>query len=136
MITKVSFTCNHRGQVNFEVHVNPRLAELDFKVGRFAVFCTGDVLAADAFDVLHQDMVQRSHYALRGLPAGELERIDILFAGTWRRFGDDYGVQFQDFGLPYSKLRPRLTTWREFVGRCKLVARHPHAGPDDEWEAV
>jgi hypothetical protein len=131
MIKKVSFNDEHRGLVTFDVWINPRLAELTWKLGRFAVFCTGDVLAADAFNVLHQDMVHRAHYAIREKPSGELERIDLLFAGVWRQFGDDYGVTFQDFGLPYDKLRPRLSTWREFVGRCHLVARHPHAGDLD-----
>jgi hypothetical protein len=124
-IKQVSFDASHdgRGQVTFQVYVNPVLSELEFSPGRFAVFCTGDVIAADAHEVMHQDMVRRSHYAVRDKPSGELERIDLLFAGTWRRHGDTYGVIYQDMGLPYEKLRPRLTTWRAFVGHCHIVVR-------------
>lgn len=121
MIKQVTFTDLERGKLSFEVHVNPRLSELPWRVGRFVVACTGDVLAADADEVVHQDMVRRAVYAIREKPTGELERIEVLFAGSWRRSDYTYGMLYQDMGQPYHKLRDRLTTWQQFVGHCELV---------------
>ena len=117
---RVSFQ-DDAGSGSFWVWINPRLADMEFRLGRFVVCCTGDVLVANAHDASHYNMVMRAHYAIRETPTGTYERVDMMFAGAWRKHGDDYGVTYQDMGLPYEKLRARLTTWKHFVGKNRLI---------------